>query len=244
MKEVDVSSTMRDALFLAVLFATNVIQAITGFAGTVLAMPASMLLIGTGEARVILNAMAFASCLWIGIQDRRHIRWRELARIVGFMAIGMAVGILLYGVLPLAPMQKAYGIFIILVAVRGLFFSERANPRRWVLIAILLLAGVVHGLFVSGGALLVMYAVVVLRDKNEFRATVSCVWVVLNAFMGAQQVVAGEWNEHALMLAALGLPLLAVSIVVGNRLQQRISQHAFLLLTYVLLIISGISIVL
>jgi hypothetical protein len=30
---------------------------------------------------------------------------------------------------------------------------------------------------------------------------------------------------------------------VGNRLQRRISQRAFLLLTYVLLIVSGISIV-
>jgi uncharacterized membrane protein YfcA len=238
-----VSETMRDALFLAVLFVTNVIQAITGFAGTVLAMPASMLLIGTGEARVVLNAMAFASCLWIGVQNRRHIRWHELARMVGFMAIGMVAGIMLYGLLPIAPLQKAYGIFIILVALYGLFFPAHSNPPQWVLIAVLLMAGVVHGLFVSGGALLVVYATAVLRDKDEFRATVSCVWVALNIFMGAQQVVAGEWTPHALVLAALGLPLLAVSIVVGNRLQRRISQRAFLLLTYVLLIVSGISIV-
>lgn len=47
--------SVRDVLFLIVLFAANVIQAITGFAGTVLAMPFSMLLLGTNTAKVVLN---------------------------------------------------------------------------------------------------------------------------------------------------------------------------------------------
>ena len=36
---------MRNILFLIILFTANVIQAITGFAGTLLAMPLSMMLI-------------------------------------------------------------------------------------------------------------------------------------------------------------------------------------------------------
>lgn len=36
---------MKDIIFLIVLFIANVIQAITGFAATVLAMPASMFLL-------------------------------------------------------------------------------------------------------------------------------------------------------------------------------------------------------
>lgn len=37
---------MKELLFLLVLFVSNVIQAITGFAGTVLAMPPSVYLLG------------------------------------------------------------------------------------------------------------------------------------------------------------------------------------------------------
>lgn len=236
------NTTTRDALFLLVLFAANTIQAVTGFAGTVLAMPASMMLIGADEARVVLNAMALISCLWLGVQHRRHIRWRELASMVGFMMVGMAVGLLLYHALPLAPLQRLYGLFIIAVALKNLLIPSTREPRSWMMTVILLGSGVIHGLFVSGGALLVVYAAARLKDKDEFRATVACVWVVLNTVMGAQQVAAGEWTTHALVITAASLPALALAVFLGNRLQRRISQRAFLTLTYVLLAISGVSI--
>ncbi|OZG69665.1 sulfite exporter TauE/SafE family protein [Bifidobacterium eulemuris] len=232
----------RDILFLLVLFVSNMIQAITGFAGTVLAMPASMMLIGADEARVVLNAMALVSCLWLGMQHRRHIRWRELIRMVGLMMIGMVAGMLLYRALPLAPLQRAYGLFIIAVALKNLLFPSTREPRPWLMTVILLASGVIHGLFVSGGALLVVYAAARLKDKDEFRATVACVWVVLNTVMGAQQVAAGEWTPHAVAITVIGLPMLALAVLIGNHLQRRISQQAFLTLTYALLVVSGISI--
>ena len=228
------NETLRDTLFLLVLFVSNVIQAITGFAGTVLAMPTSMLLIGADEARVVLNMMALLSCLWLGIQHRRYIRWRELGTMVIFMAIGMVAGIALYSLLPLAPLQKIYGLFIIAIAMKNLSRPSTATPRRWALIAILIGAGIVHGLFVSGGALLVVYATAVLKDKN--------VWIMLNSVMGVQQIAAGSWTPHAVMLTLISIPPLIAAIVIGNILQKRISQAAFLKLTYVLLIVSGVSI--
>ena len=52
---------MKELLFLLVLFVSNVIQAITGFAGTVLAMPPSVYLLGLDHAKVVLNVMAWLS---------------------------------------------------------------------------------------------------------------------------------------------------------------------------------------
>lgn len=238
------NETLRDALFLVVLFVSNAIQAITGFAGTVLAMPASILLIGTDEARLVLNMMALLSCLWLGIQYRRHIRWCELGTMIAFMAVGMVVGIAMYSLLPLAPLQKAYGLFIIAIAVKNLFRPSTSMPRHGTLIAILIGAGIVHGLFVSGGSLLVVYAAAVLKDKDEFRATVACVWVALNSVMGVQQIAAGAWTTHTAMLTLISIPPLIAAVFIGNALQKRISQTAFLKLTYVLLIVSGASILL
>ena len=54
---------MKEFIFLIVLFIANIIQAITGFAGTVLAMPASMFLLGIDDAKVVLNVMALISAL-------------------------------------------------------------------------------------------------------------------------------------------------------------------------------------
>ena len=69
---------MKELLFLLVLFVSNVIQAITGFAGTVLAMPPSVYLLGLDHAKVILNAMAWLSGLMIAVTGYRHINWKEL----------------------------------------------------------------------------------------------------------------------------------------------------------------------
>lgn len=238
------SEAMRDGLFLVVLFLANVVQAITGFAGTVLAMPFSMMLIGADGAKVVLNLTTLLACLWLGARNRAHIRWRVLGEMVGCMLVGMIAGIALYAALPLQPLQKAYGVFIVVIALKNLIWPSQHALPRWAQIAILLAAGVIHGMFISGGALLVVYAADALKNKDEFRATVACVWVALNAVMGVQQFASGTVTPHMLALTALSIPILAVAMWIGGRLQQRVSQHAFLVLTYVLLIISGLSIVL
>ena len=64
---------MKEIIFLFVLFVANVIQAITGFAGTVLAMPPSIYLLGMDNAKVVLNVMALLSGLMIAVMSYHHM---------------------------------------------------------------------------------------------------------------------------------------------------------------------------
>ena len=48
---------MHYALFFLVILAANVIQGITGFAGTILAMPPSLMLVGYPVAKPVLNVL-------------------------------------------------------------------------------------------------------------------------------------------------------------------------------------------
>lgn len=84
---------MKELLFLLVLFVSNVIQAITGFAGTVLAMPPSVYLLGLDHAKVVLNVMAWLSGLMIAVTGYRHINWKELLKMSAVMLVGMFAGI-------------------------------------------------------------------------------------------------------------------------------------------------------
>ena len=63
-------------LFLIVVFLSNVIQSITGFAGTVLAMPFSVMLIGYNGARAILNALGLAASVGVDALEFRHINFK------------------------------------------------------------------------------------------------------------------------------------------------------------------------
>lgn len=233
---------MKDIIFLIVLFIANVIQAITGFAGTVLAMPASMFLLGVDNAKVVLNVIALLSGLLIAISSYKRIN-KKLLKICVFMLIGMAVRILLCKVISSNSLLIIYGIIIVVIAGKNLLFHKEHKLPQAFLIAILIIAGIIHGMFVSSGALLVVYATQVLKDKEEFRATVAPVWIVLNSILLVSQIQAHAFNYDNIKLILLSIIPLIVATWIGKKLLKRVSQKVFLNLTYILLIISGISLI-
>lgn len=235
---------MKDVLFVCVLFVANVIQSITGFAGTVLAMPPSMLLLGMEDAKVILNAMALLSGLMIAGMSFQHINRRELLKICALMAVGMAAGVQICQVVASEQvLLTVYGVLIILVAGKNLLWHRQRELPRGVQMGILVLAGVIHGMFVSGGALLVVYATQVLKDKESFRATLAPVWVVLNSILLLTQVQQGDLTGGNVRLILISvIPLLAATWL-GKKLVKLVPQTVFLRLTYGLLLISGLSLV-
>lgn len=216
---------------------------ITGFAGTMLAMPPSMLLIGVNEAKAILNVMGWLSCVWVVIRDYKYIDIKKFLKIIIVMFIGMVIGIQLFKVAPMDFLLTAYAILIILIALKKLFIQKEIKVPQSMMIIVLLVAGLVHGMFVSGGSFLVVYAVTVLSDKNEFRATVSAVWVLLNGYLMIDHFRQGFFTPDVIRMTLICIIPLAASVIIGNKLHDKINQQAFLKLTYVLLLIAGIMLI-
>ena len=231
---------MKEIIFLLVLFVANVIQAITGFAGTVLAMPPSMYLLGMDDAKVVLNVMALLSGLMIAVMSYHHMNKKELAKICVFMVVGMEIGIQICKAVPSEKfLLVLYGIIIILIAGKNLLYHREHTLPKGVLLVVLLLAGVIHGMFVSGGALLVVYATQVLKDKEEFRATIAMIWLTTGCYMTGTQIMLGNFNTHVIMLLIVGVVPVFVGTFIGTKLVKKIPQDVFMKLTYVLLLLSG-----
>lgn len=233
---------MRNMIFLLVLFVANVVQAVTGFAGTLLAMPPAMMLIGVYEAKVILNIMAFLSCLILAVKNYRNIQWKILFNIIVYMAIGMFAGIWLFERLSFSLLLPAYGVMILLIALKKMFVKKEIKMTRFMLNGILLAAGVIHGMFVSGGALLVVYASAVLKDKENFRATVASVWVVLNTGLMISDILQGYMTSEVMKMTGISILPLFLAIYFGNKIHEKIDQKLFMKITYILLFASGVSI--
>lgn len=239
MKGMQFMTTVQEIVFLLVLFGANVIQGITGFAGTLLAMPPSILLIGPDKAKAVLNIMAVVSSSLIVCQSFCRVDVHELLKITAAMMAGMMIGIYVYDRCPLSFLLPVYGAFIIAVGLRNL--RTRTAPvysRRqgW---AVLLGAGIVHGLFVSGGALLVLYAAATFKDKDVFRSTLSAVWVILNALLMGKDYFSHVYDSSVMMLTVVGIVPLLGAICLGTAIHRRIDQTVFMKLSYGLLIISG-----
>ena len=232
---------IKEILFVIVVFVANIVEGVTGFAGTMLAMPVSMFLVGVEEAKVVLNIVAIIVSLNIAFRSWREMNRKEVVKISGFMLIGMSVGIYLFSVLPSVVLMKMYGALIICVAIRGLTVKKEMKISNRGLVGVLFLSGVIHGMFLSGGALLVIYAVNALKEKSVIRATLAPVWIILNTLMLIQEWISGRVTGKMLGLTGACVIPVFVAIIIGSALHKRIRQDVFVKLTYALLVISGIT---
>lgn len=182
---------MEKALFLAAFFFAYTVQAITGFAGNIFAMPVGTTLLGLESTVSILNAMGFFACGLLTALNIKSVNWRELGKILGVMIVFMVLGIWLDTLVPLHILLKIYGVIIVIIGIKNLAVPQQKFMPEWALWIILALAGLIQGMFVSGGALLVIYAVQKLRDQQQFRITLSAVWTVLNLITQASRFSRG-----------------------------------------------------
>lgn len=237
------SDFISNFLFLLVIFATNTIQTITGFAGTLLAMPLAIKLVGVSNAKSVLNVFTIFACASIAWQNRKEINKKELFKIIAGMGAGMFIGMKLFDIVPQNILLKSYGLLIIIIAFKNIFIKKSVELDDKLKIIILLAAGIIHGMFVSGGSLLVIYAAAVLKNKDEFRATVSPVWVILNSCMIYSHYTSGYYTKTNLLVMLLSIIPLVLSVRFGNVLYKKVDENTFMKITYILLIISGLIVI-
>lgn len=244
---------VRNFWFFIVVLATNVIQCITGFAGTVLAMPFSIMLVGFDVARPILNVLGIVASVIIVAQKRQFVNKKELLKITCIMLAGMVPGYLIINHFSVnsGVLYKTLGIVVIGLTALGIIRSRRQgknNVKRQnglfndiVMYGLLLLSGIVHGMFVCGGPLLVVYANDKLKDSDEFRSTVSAVWIVLNSINMFTDIGAGRFNGNTVILLLISTAVLLLAMLIGNLIYKHMNKKAFMVLTYTLMAISGVS---
>lgn len=228
------------ALFMAAVFISNIVQALTGFAGVMLSIPPTILLYGPDMAKAVINVICWLVCALLMFQNRKYINPKELLRIVVFMLVGMAIGIHLYNVVNPHILVPLYGAIIVGVALKNLIFKQSASVLpNWIAIPVLLGAGIIHGMFASGGALLVVYLVATFRDKDSFRANVASVWTILNLVLMFNDYEKGLYNTEFFELLGLGVIPLVIAIYLGNKIHDMINQKMFNRVTYCLLLAAG-----
>lgn len=237
-------------LFFVVILLTNIIQGITGFAGTILAMPPSLMLVGYDVAKPILNVLGILAGVYVFTTQGKHVDWKELKKVVLVMVVGIFSGIFLKSLFvgKESILYKCLGIFVIALALQGYWKlkvpqqkdSENKSGKIGPYL-LLVSSGIVHGMFVSGGPLLIGYLSKTIKEKVSFRATISTVWIILNTIILLDDIRSGLWTTGLLKYQLIAIPFFIAGMVIGTKLYKSMSQMLFMKLTYILLFISGIT---
>jgi uncharacterized membrane protein YfcA len=220
------------------------LEAVTGFGSIVIALSLGALLLPIDQLLPVLVPLN------IGMTG--YLVWRHRAQIdrsllLGTILPGMLAGTLLgYWLLPYldaALLKRGFGLLILWFAGRELWRLRHAAalPVRpaWLTRAITLGAGLSHGLFASGGPLLVYGLAGTTLDKARFRATLVTVWFTLNSLLTAAFLLDGRL-QPALPQVLAYAPLLLVGLWLGEHLHRRFDERHFRLAIYILLLVTGV----
>lgn len=240
---------LKTLLFFLVVLLSNIIQCITGFAGTVLAMPFSVMLVGFETAKPVLNVLGLAASVGVLIKNYKYVDKNEFLKIVGIMGVGIIAGMVAAPHITAndALVHIILGSIVIVFALYNaiLFFAKiDKEPNKYLSVIILIAAGLVHGIFVCGGPLLVTYASAKIKDKEHFRATLSAVWIVLNTVIMFGDIRQGYFTLKLLPTLAVSLLLLVAAMFAGEKIAKKMNKNVFMILSYILMLYSGISLIL
>ena len=233
-----------------IVFCSFTLEVITGFGGTVIAVSFVTALLGMHTGVVALTFVAMVPQLSVVLRNRRSIDWNNYLIIVGIMLPFLFAGRLLQGAVDSAVLKRILAVFIILVSAfrliqyfrTGRKADEEEEPKAvsWYSYLALVGAGLVHGMFSSGGPLAIVYATTAIREKDRFRTTLCLLWVTLNTILSVTYIADGSVTGEILRTILIMVPFVIAGVILGSLAVSKVNGKVFTLLVYICLLLTGI----
>jgi uncharacterized membrane protein YfcA len=213
-----------------------------GFGGTVLAASIGAQII---ELDVLLPAFVPLNLVmssWLLGRGFSSIAWRMLAvEVAPAVGVGAALGLALFHLPAKHVLAFGFGGFVVgLAALQLARPADRplAKPLQWLLLG---LGGVAHGLFGTGGPMIVYVVRRRLPDKRAFRATLAVLWLVLNTALLVNFASARLYQRTT--FEVLGVIALAIvpGLFIGERVHHRLDAAKFERVVWVVLLAAGLA---
>jgi uncharacterized membrane protein YfcA len=177
----------------------------------------------------------------MSVRWRSQVDRRQLAFIVAVTGVGLVIGMALAARLDRRVSAILLAAFVFVVGLRGLLnLAPNLRTPMWARQLMLLLGGVVHGAFTTGGPVLVVYCQRALPDKSVFRATLSVMWLLLGIGLMIGWTFTHAWAPQTLRLSLIGFPFMVAGLVVGENLHHRVDERRFRSVVNLTLIAVGI----
>jgi len=227
---------------LAVTLLASLIRFSIGFGNALVAMPLLALVMDLRVATPLTGLTSLTIALIMAISHREHIDLASTGKLVLYSALGIPIGLLFLRGAHEPVVKAALAVVIILFAGHGMVQHEyrrfRAERFAWLFG---LAAGILGGAYNTNGPPVVLYASLRGWPSDRFRGTLQGYFLPSCALILLGQGAAGLLTRHVLDLYVLCLPAILLALLVGQRLQRVIPEHAFGKCIKVFLILVGLA---
>jgi uncharacterized protein len=213
-----------------------------GFGGTVLAASIGAQVIDLDLLLPAFVPLNFLLSSWLLGRGFKLVAWRMLVvEVAPAVGIGAAIGLALFHLPAKHLFAFGFGVFVVGLATLQLARpadKQLARPLQWLLLG---LGGVAHGLFGTGGPMIVYVVRRRLPDKTVFRSTLAVLWLVLNVALLANYASAGLYTTTT--GKTLGVLALAIvpGLMIGERVHRKLDAARFERVVWVVLLVAGFA---
>jgi uncharacterized membrane protein YfcA len=182
-------------------------------------------------------------------------RWslKHLAALVPGALIGIVLGALAFGTLPVNAIRLVIGLIAIVFSMNQAFDITQRIAARLALVRATpgriagtfwgALSGFTSTLAHAGGPPFAIWMLPQKLDKTTLVATSAVFFLVVNYVKLVPYAILGQLNTGNLTASLLFAPLAPIGIWLGVWLHHRISERAFYTISYVLLFATGLKLV-
>jgi uncharacterized membrane protein YfcA len=223
------------------------VEAAIGFGATVLAAALGAQVVPLDVMLPAFVPVNMTLSLWLALRARGKVAWSVLLKEAAPpVALGAITGLFLAHVPARLMLQLVFAVIVVMMAALelGRLVSAPVDDAErplagWVRALLLFLGGVAHGLFGTGGPMIVYVLRRRIPDKSAFRATLAVIWLTLNVALIGNFALLGFYSTSTGFLAAAIAVGMIPALYIGSRLHHKLDPRSFQRAVCVLLLVAG-----
>lgn len=194
------------------------------------------------DAVVILLLLSLPPEVWVVAKSRQHLSWRGLLAVLVGLGPGVLLGTAVLGSADASLLLALLGAFLLLAGGAFLLLPEGRSVcwPAWTAPVAGLLAGVLGGMFGTGGPPVILYYHLAGLPKSAFRGQLMAIFLVITLVRLPCYAVAGLLTQARLWSALWVLPGAFIGAYLGHRIHMQISERTFRRLVALLLCVMGL----
>lgn len=226
-----------------VVFIASTLQAGTGFGFSIVAVPLFLFIYPIYTAVQLNVILSLLLSGFMILRIAKEVDKVLLKRLVQSSTFGLPIGMVVYLFLAKDGFKAVVGVFILFLAVALLFRLKVRQTKKRDNITGALSGGLTTSIGVPGPPLLI-YFTSTETGKEVLRSTTLAYYLFVYFISLVLQVSLGGTGGKVWVLSLIAVPFLFAGAVLGQFLFQRISLKMFRVITYIILIFSGLNLLL
>lgn len=211
-----------------------------GFGFGLIGMPLMVLVLEVKSSAGLIAISSLFLSLFIFIKGREELDFKVIWKLIAGSMVGIPIGIYFLKGSDDSVMKTMLALMIILFALYSLFGKLKMTLKAdWPAYIFGLISGIINGAFVMGGPPVIIFGTLKKWPPATFRVNVYSHYLPLSLMIVFSYWTAGLITRPVVTHAALSLPIIVITVIIGDRLNRSIPTKQFNTIIHVALMLIG-----